>query len=107
MCDFEKINDLNVLIKTIADGANIAKKYIKDTCETTACIAAVKTCEEERGQPCVCGALVQCTSASDKSEAVHMIKYIKGNAVKVAEIEQLDECDIFLEKTFSGCMCSY
>lgn len=29
-----------------------------------------------------------------------MKKYIKGKAVKIVEIEQLDECDIFLEKVF-------
>lgn len=103
MCKLENIEAVEQLAEIVANcvaaGKNIG--------EAAACIEAIKTCGEEQGQPCVCGALVQCTSAVDKSEAVHMIKRIKGNAVRVAEIEQLDEEDIYLEKEFSGCMCSY
>lgn len=106
MCKLKNIGVVDQLVNIIADGVAIGKKVIEEAYETAVCIAEIKTCGEEHGQPCVCGALVQCTSAIDKSEAVHMIKYIKGNAVKVAEIEQLDECDIYLEKPFSGCMLS-
>lgn len=67
-------------------------------------IEAVETCEEEYGQPCVCGALVQCTSAKDKDETVHITKYVSGvGVVKVAQISQLDEEDIRRDKAFSGC----
>lgn len=109
MYDSEKIQAVIEQINNIADSMNFDKKVAEDAFEAVNCVAtvAVKTCEEENGQPCVCGALVQCTSAIDKSEAVHIEKRLKNNTVKVAEIEQLDECDIYLEKTFSGCMFSY
>ena len=70
------------------------------------CIDAIKMCGEEKGQPCVCGALVQWTAAIDELEAVHMVKIADGKAVKVAGIEQLDETDIQREAEFSGCKYS-
>lgn len=69
-------------------------------------IDAVKTCAEENGQPCVCGALVQCTSAINESETAHMVKLINHSSVKVAEIAQLSEEDIQRDVKFSGCKYS-
>lgn len=93
-------------VKILCDIANEVIKCADQSFSKDDCIASIKSCEEDKGQPCVCGALVQCTSALDSSETVHMIKSIRGNAVKVAEIEQLDECDIMRDKEFSGCKYS-
>lgn len=58
----------------------------------------MKKCEEGEGKPCVCGARVICTSATDSSESVHILKLIDGENVKVADIEQLDKYDVIREK---------
>ncbi len=69
-------------------------------------IDAVKKCAEGEGKPCVCGARVVCTSATDPSESVHILKLIDGENVKVADIEQLNKYDVIREKKFTGCRFS-
>jgi len=66
----------------------------------------IEACSQSQGQPCVCGALVKCTAAVDELETVHITKKENGGAVKVANVEQLNERDIIRERPFSGCRFS-
>lgn len=67
----------------------------------------VRGCEAANDQNCVHGALVQCTSALDETEAVHIKKMIDGKSIKVADFELLNDGDITrAEKFEKGCLFS-
>ena len=69
-------------------------------------IDAVRECEENKGEPCTCNALVCCTSSENEDEAVHMKKGVGGNDVLMADIVQLNRSDIEREEPYTGCRFS-
>ena len=69
-------------------------------------INAVRECEENKGEPCTCNALVCCTSSENEDEAVHMKKDVEGRDVLMADVAQLNRNDIEREEPYIGCRLS-
>jgi len=108
MADLPKLGIVTLLNSMLdsRDGDKISPIAEPITLDDLTRKGIIEACSQSQGQPCVCGALVKCTAAKDELETVHITKKENGRAVKVANVEQLNERDITRERPFSGCRFS-
>lgn len=62
---------------------------------------AIQENESEEDEPCLCGACVTCSKATEDSANVHIVK--NDGTVVVGDIQELNRTDILLSQCFNGC----